>query len=225
MSARFEVDALLFDLDGTLVDSVGDLALAANGMLAELGRPARSLDEIRRFVGKGIPKLVERCLADATLSAGAFEAAVDVFKRHYAETNGRVSQAYPGVVDMLAALRAQGIPLACVTNKAAAFTEPLLALTALAPYFDVVVSGDTLAVKKPHPGMLLHACAQLGVNIDRALMIGDSANDAESARAAGCPVLLMTWGYTEGVPVDTIECDGLLSSANALLQRVAPRAP
>lgn len=225
MSQRFEVDALLFDLDGTLVDSIGDLALAANAMLDELGRPARSLDQIRRFVGKGIPKLVERCLADATLSNADFEAAVAVFKRHYADTNGRVSQVYPRVVDMLGALRAQGIAMACVTNKAAAFTEPLLLQTGIASFFDVVVSGDTLAVKKPHPGMLLHACAQLGVSIERTLMIGDSANDAESARAAGCPVLLMTWGYTEGVPVDTIECDGLLSSANALLQRIAPRAP
>ena len=225
MSTRFEVDALLFDLDGTLVDSIGDLALAANAMLAELGRPVRALDEIRRFVGKGIPKLVERCLADAPLAGTDFDAAVEVFKRHYADTNGRVSQVYPGVVELLAALRAQGIAMACVTNKAAAFTEPLLQQTGIAPFFDAVVSGDTLDVKKPHPGMLLHACAQLGVSIDRALMVGDSANDAESARAAGCPVLLMTWGYTEGVPVDTIECDGLLSSANALLQRIAPRAP
>jgi phosphoglycolate phosphatase len=136
-----------------------------------------------------------------------------------------VSQAYPGVTDMLATLQAQGIPMACVTNKAAAFTEPLLRLTGIATFFGAVVCGDTLDVKKPHPGMLLHACEQLGVEIGHALMIGDSANDAQSARAAGCPVLLMTWGYTEGVPVDTIECDGLLSSANALLQRVAPRAP
>ena len=225
MSTRFEVDALLFDLDGTLVDSIGDLALAANGMLDELGRPARTLEEVRRFVGKGIPKLVERCLGDAALPDADFEAAVEVFKRHYAQTNGRVSQAYPGVVEMLDTLRRQGLPMGCVTNKAAAFTEPLLQQTGLAPYFDVVVSGDTLEVKKPHPGMLLHACQRLGVDIARTLMVGDSANDAESARAAGCPVLLMTWGYTEGVPVDTIECDGLLSSANALLQRIAPRVP
>ncbi|TVT77482.1 MAG: phosphoglycolate phosphatase [Denitromonas halophila] len=225
MTRQFAVDALLFDLDGTLVDSIGDLALAANAMLAELGRPARSLDEISCFVGKGIPKLVERCLADASLTDAAFDAAVEVFKRHYAQTNGQVSQAYPGVTDMLATLQAQGIPMACVTNKAAAFTEPLLRLTGIATFFGAVVCGDTLDVKKPHPGMLLHACEQLGVDIAHVLMIGDSANDAESARAAGCPVLLMTWGYTEGVPVDTIECDGLLSSANALLQRVAPRAP
>ncbi|TVO64193.1 phosphoglycolate phosphatase [Denitromonas ohlonensis] len=225
MTRQFAVDALLFDLDGTLVDSIGDLALAANAMLAELGRPARSLEAIRCFVGKGIPKLVERCLADAPLTGAAFDAAVEVFKRHYAQTNGQVSQAYPGVVDMLTTLRAQGISMACVTNKATAFTEPLLQLAGIASFFDAVVCGDTLDVKKPHPGMLLHACEQLGVDIAHVLMIGDSANDAESARAAGCPVLLMTWGYTEGVPVDTIECDGLLSSANALLQRVAPRAP
>ena len=218
------IDAVLFDLDGTLVDSIADLALAANAMLRELGRAERELDEIRSFVGKGIPNLVSRCLPDVAPQGDAFEAAVAVFKRHYAAVNGQRSRPYPGVVAMLDALAAQRLPMACVTNKAAAFTEPLLAQLGLMHYFGSIVSGDTLEHKKPHPAMLEHACAELGVGVGRALMVGDSANDALSARAAGCPVLLFTWGYSEGRPVDTIDCDGLLSSASALVDWLAARS-
>jgi phosphoglycolate phosphatase len=216
MSARFPVDAVLFDLDGTLLDTIEDLAEAANGMLAELGRPLRSLDEVRRFVGKGIPKLVERCLADPQLPASDLEAAVAVFKRHYQRSNGRHARPFDTVVDTVRGLHGAGMRLGVVTNKAADFTHPLLEATGLAPYLGAVVCGDTLAHKKPHPAMLLHACAQLQVPVARTLMVGDSGNDAQSARAAGMPVVLMTYGYTEGVPVDTLDCDGLLSSLAAL---------
>jgi phosphoglycolate phosphatase len=211
MSARFDVDAVLFDLDGTLLDTIDDLFEAANRMLAELGRPLRTPEEIRRFVGKGIPKLVERCLASPEMPAGEFDAAVEVFKRHYRDTNGRHARAYETVTDTVRELHGGGRRLGVVTNKATDFTVPLLAATGLAPYFDAVVCGDTLAHKKPHPAMLLHACDLLGVEVGRTLMVGDSGNDAQSARAAGIPVLLMTYGYTEGVPVDTLDCDGLLS--------------
>src|SRR5690554_2072549 len=115
-------------------------------------------------------------------------------------------------------MRAMGLKLACVTNKAEAFTLPLLDKLDLARYFDAVVSGDTLPVKKPDPAVLHHACALLGTQ--RALVVGDSANDAVAARAAGLPVLLVTYGYSEGVPVDTIECDGLLSNASDALARI-----
>lgn len=216
MSARFDVDAVLFDLDGTLLDTIADLHAAANRMLDELGRPQRSLDEVRRFVGKGIPKLVERCLADPDLSDTDFACAVDVFRRHYRETNGRHSRPYPSVVETLAMLYDRGLPMGVVTNKARDFTEPLLSDAGLAGYFGAVVCGDTLAHKKPAPDMLVHACALLGVPVARSLMVGDSANDAQCARAAGCPVLLMTYGYTEGVPVDTIDSDGLLSELAGL---------
>ncbi len=210
-SARYLVDAVLFDLDGTLLDTIDDLHEAANRMLAELGRPARTSEEIRRFVGKGIPKLVERCLAEPDMPAADFEAAVEVFKRHYRQTNGRHAKPYETVVDTVGALHAAGLKMGVVTNKSADFTQPLLDTTGLAPYFAAVVCGDTLAHKKPHPAMLLHACALLGVGVDQAIMVGDSGNDADCARAAGCPVLLMTYGYTEGVSVDTLDCDGLLS--------------
>ena len=220
--ARFEVRAVLFDLDGTLLDTIADLAEAVNRMLAELGRPARPLAEIHSFVGKGIAMLVRRCMTEnASATEREIEQAVEVFRRHYAEVNGRHTTVYPGVVETLDAMRAMGLRLACVTNKSEAFTLPLLERMGLDRYFAAVVSGDTLPVKKPDPAMLHHACALLGVDAARALMIGDSENDAFAARAAGMPVLLVTYGYSEGMPVDTIECDGLLSIATAALAHIA----
>lgn len=210
--------AVLFDLDGTLLDSIPDLAEACQRMMRELGHPPHDLETIRSFVGKGMVNLVTRCLGDA--SAEAVDAAVAVFRRHYAAVNGDATTLYPGVVPTLEALAARGVPLACVTNKPAAFTEPLLARCGIADYFAVTVSGDTLAEKKPHPAPLQHACRLLGVAPAAALMVGDSANDAEAARAAGMPVLLVTYGYSEGRPVDSIDCDGLLSNLEDVLRHL-----
>ena len=220
-AARFSPRAVLFDLDGTLLDTIGDLADAANLMLAELGRPQRSQDEIHRFVGKGIPNLVRRCMTEGrTASETEIDAAVDVFRRHYAVVNGRRASIYPGIEEVLRALDAHAIPLAVVTNKAEAFTLPLLERMGIAGYFGTVVSGDTLPVKKPDPAMVRLACERLGVVPAEALMVGDSANDALSAQGAGMPVLLVSYGYSEGVPVDTIECDGLLSDALQALDHI-----
>jgi phosphoglycolate phosphatase len=218
---RYPAEAVLFDLDGTLLDTIADLAEGANRMLAEIGRPLRPLEEIHSFVGKGIPNLVRRCLTENTHASEAeIEAALPVFRRHYAEVNGRHTRIYPGIPETLAALRAQGRRLAVVTNKAEAFTLPLLERMGMAAHFDAVVSGDTLPVKKPDPAVLFHACALLGVQTSRTVMIGDSANDALAARAAGMPVLLVTYGYSEGMPVDSIDCDGLLSNAREALDRL-----
>lgn len=212
--ARFAVQAVLFDLDGTLLDTIVDLATAANRMLTELGRAPRSQDEIHSFVGKGIPNLVRRCMTEnAQAEEAEIEHAVSVFRRHYADVNGVHTRIYDGVLETLQAMQARGLRLAVVTNKAAAFTVPLLERMGLADYFAAVVSGDTLEVKKPDPAVIHLACAQLGVEPRQALMIGDSANDALAARGAGMPVLLVTYGYSEGMPVDSIECDGLLSNA------------
>lgn len=214
MRGRYQVDAVLFDLDGTLLDTVNDLAEATNRMLADLARPQRTLDEVRSFVGKGIPHLVRRCLTDGSeASEREIDDAVQRFRHHYAEVNGSRSTVYPGIIETLDAMVARGLRLACVTNKAEAFTLPLIERMGIARYFSVVVSGDTLAVKKPDPAMVLHACELLGSTTERTLMIGDSANDALAARGAGVPVLLVRYGYSEGLAVDTIECDGLLSNA------------
>lgn len=221
MSDHRAPTAVLFDLDGTLLDSIPDLSEACHRMMVELGRPPHDIEVIRTFVGKGMINLVRRCLAESgSAEAAEVDAAVEVFRRHYAVVNGECTVIYPGVVEALAAFEAAGVPMACVTNKPGAFTGPLLARTGIARFFSVTVSGDTLPDKKPHPAPLLHACAQLAVPAAAAWMIGDSANDAEAARAAGIPVLLVTYGYSEGRPVDSIECDGLLSSLVDALPRI-----
>lgn len=224
MGLRFRLRAVLFDLDGTLIDTVGDLAIAAERTLAEFGRAPRNVEDVRAYVGRGMAELVRRCLCDGVpepADATTVAAAIEVFRRHYAEVNGRFSTVYPGVPDTLAAMRAMGLSLACVTNKPEAFTVPLLARMGIDHYFSTVVSGDTLPVKKPDPAMLEHACRLLDTPVAQSLMIGDSANDAQAARAAGMPVLLVTYGYTEGMAVDTLECDGLLSNTTDALPLIA----
>ena len=204
--------AATFDLDGTLVDSIPDLAAACHAMLAELGQPPRTDDDIHRVVGKGLAVLVERCLTwDEAPDVTLLEAGIAAFRKHYAEINGQASTVYPGVVAGLEAFRALGLPLGVVTNKPAAFTGPLLEHMGLAGFFEVVVSGDTLPFKKPRPEPLLHACARLGVAPKLNLHVGDSHNDIESARAASCPVICVPYGYNEGRPVDSADCDALVS--------------
>ena len=205
----------MIDLDGTLLDTIPDLAIAANEMLAALERPALEVDLIRSFVGKGIPRLVEKTLAASygvEPSAGQLERALTVFERCYAAINGRHTAVYPGVFEGLKQLRAMGFPLACVTNKAARFTEPLLERMRLAPYFGEVVAGDTLARKKPDPMPLLHVCEQFKIRPADMLMIGDSLNDAHAARAAGCPVFCVNYGYNEGHDVRELDIDAIVPS-------------
>lgn len=205
--------SVTIDLDGTLLDTIVDLADACNAMLAELGKPQRRPEEIHSFVGKGMAVLVERCLTyDESPEASLLAAGIDLFRRHYAQINGRSTRIYPGVLEGLDALRDQGLLLACVTNKPAAFTAPLLERMRLAAYFPVVVSGDTLPHKKPRPEPILHACTLMNSTPETNLHIGDSANDIEAARAAGSPVLCVPYGYNEGRAVDSADCDALVSS-------------
>jgi phosphoglycolate phosphatase len=220
------VRAVMIDLDGTLADTIPDLAIAANGMLRELGHPPLDVDRIRTFVGKGIPKLVERTLADAFGAAVPGELmarALLVYERCYSEVNGRHSALYPGVSDGLEALREMRVPLACVTNKSARFTSPLLEQLGLARFFEQVIAGDTLEKKKPHPAQLLHACRGFGIPPGAMLMIGDSINDAEAARAAGCPVFCVDYGYNEGRDVRELDVDAIVPSliaAARLIQKI-----
>jgi 2-phosphoglycolate phosphatase len=152
MSDRQAVAAITFDLDGTLVDSVPDLAAAAHDMAVELGLPPRSEDEVRVFVGRGLANLVQRCLGEHARDADLLACAIEVFKRCYQRRNGQHAAAYDGALTMLAALKAAGFRLGCVTNKPEAFTVPLLDMMKMSAFFDVVVSGDTLPQKKPDPG-------------------------------------------------------------------------
>jgi phosphoglycolate phosphatase len=220
LHTRRAVAAISFDLDGTLLDTVPDLAMAARDMALELGLPPRCEDEVRVFVGRGMSNLVERCLGEHAQDAALLAQAIEVFRRGYRARNGEHSTAYPGAHDTLAALKAAGFRLACVTNKPGDFTEPLLELMKMRPYFDCVVSGDTLPQKKPDPAPLLHAAAQLCCAPAALLHIGDSYNDIDCARAAGVPVFGVPWGYSEGRVLDAKDCDGLLSSLPDLFDRV-----
>lgn len=209
------VRAVLLDLDGTLLDTAPEIAAAAADMLSELGLDPVDPLRVREFIGKGIPHLVRRTL-EASLGRAPDErrvgSAMEGFFFHYAKRNGCMAKPYPGVLEGITELRAKGFALACVTNKTAQFTIPLLEATGLAGFFPVVVSGDTMPKKKPAPDPLLEACRRLGIPALEALMIGDSRNDALAARAAGCPVLLVPYGYTEGEDVQGIDCDGIVRS-------------
>ena len=216
MSVRLplSVRAVTIDLDGTLLDTIPDLAAAANLMLAEMGYAPLEIERIRTFVGKGIPRLVERALSAAAgeIDRALLERGLEVFERHYVVVNGLHTTIYPGVKEGLDRLHERGFPLACVTNKSARFTRPLLETIGLARYFEEVVSGDTLPLKKPDPAPLLHVCSSLGVKPPDMLMIGDSLNDTQAARAAGCPVFCVTYGYNEGHDVRELDTDALVDS-------------
>jgi len=186
-------------------------------MLAGLGLAPLPERVVRDFIGQGIPSFVERSLAAAgPAAAGAqLEPALRAFGEHYRAFNGRSSRPFPGVVDGLRRLRAASLRLACVTNKAGAFTQPLLEKTGLVPLLDAVVTSDDVARRKPHPEPFMHACRLMAAAPSQAVVIGDSANDAEAGRAAGCRVFLVTYGYSEGRDVRELGADAVFDSIEA----------
>jgi phosphoglycolate phosphatase len=227
----FEVAAIAFDLDGTLLDTVHDLAAAVNALLAELGHAPLPVDAVRAMIGKGMPTLVRRALARVT---GTTPAAIDDaevadalarYQAHYAARLGHGTKPFPGMEEGLARLAAAGFPLAVVTNKATRFVRPHLERAGIDHYFAAIVGGDDLPAKKPDPAQLLHVAALFGVAPGRLLMVGDSANDAEAARAAGCPVLILPYGYNEDRPVHDLDADGIVDSLIAVADRVVRVPP
>ena len=221
---HLEVDAAIVDLDGTMVDTIGDFAEAIARMLADLQLPALDAALIEHMVGKGTEHLLRSVLAHVLAQAGhsadALPAAVARqlptalarYEQHYLAINGQHSALYAGVLEGLQALRAGGLRLACVTNKPLAFTRPLLAAKGLQGLFEQVFGGDSFATKKPDPLPLLKTCEALGTTPARTLMLGDSSNDAQAARAAGCPVVLVTYGYNHGQSVEAVGADALIDS-------------
>ncbi len=217
--------AVVIDLDGTLLNTAPDLAEAATRMAAELGLPPVELATIKTYIGNGVSRLVKRVLTremDAEPDATLFAKALPVYEKHYAEVVSRESRPFPGVVEGLEAMKAAGYRLACITNKAEKFTVPLLKDTGLFDYFELILSGDTLAKRKPDPLPLQHACRYFGIAPSELLLIGDSLNDTQAARAAGCPVFCVPYGYNRGRSVEELDLDavvpGLLEATKLMVK-------
>lgn len=219
--------AALLDLDGTLVDSVPDLAYAVNAMRVDMGLAPLREAVIATYVGKGIENLVARSLTgslEGDVDDARLQQALASFKHAYHLVNGEKTRVFDGVIEGLQAMRKQGLKLAVVTNKAEEFTMQLLTNVGLRGFFDAVVSGDSVARKKPDPMPMLHACELLGVEPQEAVVIGDSMNDATAARAAGCSVLLVPYGYNEGRDVRSLDVDGIVPTLVEACDWIAPRA-
>jgi phosphoglycolate phosphatase len=209
----FRVDAVVLDLDGTLLDTAPDLVAAANAVRIELGLLPLPYDTVVSYVGKGADVLVHRTLTQALegeAEPALFAQGRAIFHRVYTQINGEQTRHYPGVREGLAQMRAAGLRLAVVTNKPMAFTEPLLARTGLAASFEFVVAGDSLAKRKPDPAPMLFACERFGLPPARVAAVGDSVNDALAARAAGMPVLAVPYGYNEGRDVAELDVDAIV---------------
>ena len=211
-----DFDATIVDLDGTMVDTVGDFELALTQALADLGLPPVGRDFILRTVGKGSRHLLQRTLVHLGQDPARVDALWPQYQRHYLAVNGQASAVYPGVLEGLQALRRAGLKLACLTNKPGDFARPLLAAKGLSAFFEQVFGGDAFARQKPDPLPLLETCRALGSTPARTLMIGDSANDALAARGAGCPVLLVRYGYNHGQPVEAVDADGWIDRLDQL---------
>ena len=212
---RLPVKAVLFDLDGTLLDTAPDLVAAANAMLVELALRELDAQKIKNFIGGGIANLVKRTLAASLESepdSQFFERALPIYERHYAKVMLNQTRPFAGVVEGLQAMRAQGLRLACVTNKAERFVRPLLGATGLLDFFELLVCGDNLPKKKPDPLPLRHASEHFGVEPREMLLIGDSPLDTQAARAAGCHIFCVPYGYSQGRDVRELDCDAIVAT-------------
>lgn len=219
MTFPLAVKMVMVDLDGTLIHTAPDLADCTNLMLADLGRPTRDLATVSTWIGNGVSRLVKRALTGemyAEPDPALFEQALARFRVHYAANVARKSRPFPGAVEGLQRLKSAGFKLACITNKAEQFTLPLLQQLHLAGYFELILSGDSLPKKKPDPLPLTHACRHFGIPPARGLLAGDSANDVKAARAAGMPVICVSYGYNHGHDIRDSRPDAVIDSLAAL---------
>ncbi len=206
---------ILIDVDGTLVDSVPDLAFCVDEMMRRLGRAPRGESRVRDWVGNGVERLVRRALIgqlDGEPDEAEFQRAYPVFLELYAKNTSKRSLLYPGVPEGLDYLRSAGYALGCVTNKAERFTIPLLRDLGIYDYFSIVICGDTLEHKKPHPAPLLHAAEFFKVEPARSLMVGDSISDVRAARAAGFQIACLPYGYNHGEDIRVAEPDVIIET-------------
>jgi phosphoglycolate phosphatase len=208
---QLNLQAVMIDLDGTMVDTIGDFEVALNRALADLQVPTANRALIERSIGKGSEHLIRTVLKNQLalpeVSGNAreveqlFAPVWERYEHHYLSINGEFSKVFPGVMEGLEHIKALGLPMACLTNKPVSFTLPLIQKKGLAPYFSQVFGGDSFERKKPDPLPLLKTCEALRSSPAQTLMVGDSSNDAQAADAAGCPVVLMTYGYNHGEPI------------------------
>ncbi len=206
---------ILIDVDGTLVDSVPDLAYCVDEMMKQLGLPQRGEAAVRNWVGNGVERLVRRALVndlDGEPEETIFEKAYPIFLDLYAVNTSQRSLLYPGVIDALDYFKEQDYLIGCVTNKAEQFTLPLLKDLGLSDYFSIVICGDTLERKKPDPLPLLHAAEFFKVSPEDSLMLGDSMSDVKAARAAGFQIICMSYGYNHGVDIHDSNPDAVIDS-------------
>ena len=224
------VRAAIIDLDGTMLDTVPDFHVAVNQVRAGFDLAPITAERIKLMVGKGSENLIRAVLAldfDAAGVEARFAPAMAAYETHYLAINGDFSVLYPDVLAGLEQMKADGLRLACVTNKPIAFTLPLLKQKGLDGYFEIVYGGDSLARKKPDPLPLRQVCRDFGLAPDQVVAIGDSSNDAEAARAAGCPVLTVPYGYNHGHSIHDTDSDGIVDTlleAATLIRRHNPTA-
>lgn len=221
------VDAAIIDLDGTMIDTMGDFVVAINLMLRDLGLAAVDEAVVALRVGKGSENLVSSVLKHALAAINRAQAApenianldqaLSLYQQHYRAINGQHSRVYPGVVDGLLALQQSGLKLACLTNKPLGFAQQLLKIKRLDGFFSHVFGGDSFTAKKPDPLPVLKTCEALGTLPARTLVVGDSSNDADAALAAGCPVVLVTYGYNHGQPIASARADATVDMLTQLL--------
>jgi phosphoglycolate phosphatase len=207
--------AVLIDLDGTLVDSVPDLANAIDQMMLQLAMPARGIDAVTQWIGNGADRLVKRALVNSMEgepSEALLQKALPLFEVAYAANNGKHSYLYDGVEVGLNYLQQQGYRLGCVTNKPIAFTLPLLEAMGIADFFDVTIGGDQVERIKPDPQPLLMAAEELRVDPKQAVMLGDSVSDVMAARAAGMPIICVSYGYNHGQDIRSHDPDAVIDS-------------
>ena len=233
------LQAAIIDLDGTMVDTLGDFEVALNRALADLDLPLATRALVEHSVGKGSEHLIRTVLAHQlalTVTQGQgplcqgrsvdnlYEPAWLRYQHHYLAINGQFATVYPGVVEGLQMLQKQGLKLACLTNKPLSFAKPLLQAKGLDRFFSHVFGGDSFERKKPDPLPLIQTCNALGTLPSQTLMVGDSSNDAQAARAAACPVALVRYGYNHGLPIDAVDADAHVDALIELAQALAKSA-
>ena len=219
-------DLIIIDLDGTLVDSVPDLAYCADKMLLQLGLPERGEEAVREWIGNGVDKLVKRALTNSLEEEPEkqlYARALSIFNDLYSDNSSQRSVLYPGVKTALAWFQKNSYSLVCVTNKAERFTLPLLQAKGIAEYFSIIISGDTLAKKKPDPLPLLYAAQKLGVSVETSLMIGDSQHDVAAARAAGMQMACVSYGYNHGEDIGLSNPDVVVDRMDEIV-RLLPKS-